>query len=132
MSEAERTGLFASFRRLLYSTTELAEVRLQLFATELQQEKLRLLESLAWLVLAALACGVGLVLFSVFIVMLFDSAYRLPALAVLSLLFFAGGWAAWRLARGRQSSGGAAFEASLAELRRDRAALAGRDPAARR
>ena len=85
-----RSGLLASLRRLLISGSELAEVRLQLLATELQQEKLRLLESLAWLVVAAMACCVGLLLFSLFVVLLVEPAHRLLALGVLSLAFLVG------------------------------------------
>ena len=127
-----RSGLLASLRRLLISGSELAEVRLQLLATELQQEKLRLLESLAWLVVAAMACCVGLLLFSLFVVLLVEPAHRLLALGVLSLAFLVGAGLAWRMALRRQQAGGAPFEASLDELRRDRAALGAHDPSASR
>jgi uncharacterized membrane protein YqjE len=130
MSDAAPPGLFASLRRLLQHSVELAEVRLELFATELQQEKLRLLESLAWLALALLAFAIGLVLLSVFIVMLFDRPHRLAALGGVVLAYFAGAWVAWRVARAKGQGSGKPFEASLSELRRDRAALTGRDPSA--
>ena len=130
MADKPPLGLFASLRRLLHSSAELAEVRLALLATELQQEKLRLLESLAWLAAALLAFGVGLVLLSGFVVMLVGEPYRLAALGIVVLLYFGFAWAAIRIARARVHAGGAPFEASLAELRRDRAALFGRDPTA--
>jgi uncharacterized membrane protein YqjE len=86
-------------------------VRLQLLATELQQEKLRLLESLARLVVAAMACCVGLLLFSLFVVLLVEPAHRLLALGV--VVGFPGRRGlAWRMARRRQQAV-RAFEASL-------------------
>ena len=121
------TGLFGSLRRLLHSSTELLEVRLELLATELQQEKLRVLDALAWLAVAVLALAIALVLLSVFVVMLFAPEYRLAALGAVGLGHLGLAWAALRLARSRRQAGGPPFEASLAELRRDRAALMGRE-----
>ena len=132
MADEAPAGLFASLRRLLHGSAELAEVRLELFATELQQEKLRVLDSLAWMAVAMLALGVGLVLFAVFLVLLVGEEHRLAALGVLALVYMGAAWVAWGAARTRRHEGGAPFEASLAELRRDRAALVGRDPSASR
>lgn len=123
-------GLFASLRRVLGSAAELVEVRLELLATELQQEKLRVLEALAWLAVAMLAFGIAMVLLAVFVVLLFDERHRLAALGAVVLVYLGGAALAWRAARVRLREGGGPFEASLAELRRDRAALAGRDPGA--
>jgi len=123
--KAAGIGLFGSLRRLLHSSAELVEVRLELLATELQQEKLRVLDALAWLAVAVLALAIALVLLSVFVVMLFAPPYRLAALGAVGLGHLALAWVALRLARSRPHAGGSPFEASLAELRRDRAALLG-------
>lgn len=126
MDGTGRAGLFASLRRLSGDLVELAQLRLELFATELQQEKLRVLEALVWLAVALLAFGVGLVLLSLLVVLLAGEAHRIAALSVLVLACFGLALLGWRLARGRLREG-TPFEASVAELRRDRAALAGRD-----
>lgn len=123
------SGLFASLRRLLGSTAELVEVRLALFATELQQEKLRALDALALLAVALLAAGVALVLLSLFVVMLFAEPYRVAALGVVVLVYALAAGLLLRAARARLAEG-TPFEATRAELRRDREALAGRDPGA--
>jgi len=122
-------GLFASLRRLLGSAAELAEVRLALFATELQQEKLRAFDALALLAAALLAAGVALLLLSLFVVMLFAEAYRVAALGVVVLVYALAAGLLWRAARARLGEG-TPFEATRAELRRDREALTGRDPGA--
>jgi uncharacterized membrane protein YqjE len=124
-SKAQSRGLFGSLRGLLHSSAKLVEVRLELLATELQQEKLRVLDALAWLAVAVLALAIGMALLSVFIVLLFAPPYRLAALGGVGLAHLAlAGWAL-RLARSRRHAGGMPFEASLAELRRDRSALLG-------
>ena len=127
MAESVPPGLFASLRRLLGSGFSMAEVRLELLATDLQFEKLRVLESLLWLAVALVGFVMTMLLFSLFVVLLVGEPYRLAVLGVLALLYGAGSWAALRVARHRRDSGGTPFGASLSELRRDSAALFGRD-----
>jgi uncharacterized membrane protein YqjE len=128
MADAAAPGLLASLRRLLGSAAEMAELRLALLATELQQEKLRLLEALAWLALAALATGVALVLLSVWLVMLVDERHRVLVLGLLALAYLAGAWLAWRTALARLVGRGEPFAATRAELRLDRDALRPAEP----
>jgi uncharacterized membrane protein YqjE len=125
MTDRASPGLLGSLRGLLQNGAELAEVRLELFATELRQEKLRVIESLAWLGVAMLALSVGLVLLGVFLVLLVGEPYRLAALGVVTALYLAGAWFAWQRARARRRLDSPPFAASLAELRRDRAMLTG-------
>lgn len=124
MSEpVSATGLFASLRRLLGTALEMAQVRLELFSTEVELEKRRLFDGLLWAVIALLVLGVGLVLLCGFIVLLFWDGYRLPALGLMTLLFLAGGLLLLRQARRSLRSPNGMFGASVAELGRDRAGL---------
>jgi uncharacterized membrane protein YqjE len=118
-------GLLASLRGLLMSGLALAETRLALLSNELEEQKLRLVQGLVMAVAGLFVLGVGLVLFAGFVLLLFWDGYRLPALAALTLGFLGAG--AWLLARRRLRSDGGPFGATLAELRADRAAVAGRD-----
>lgn len=115
-------GLLASLRRLVASGLELAQVRLELLSTEIEQEKLRLFEAFIWAAVGLLLLVVGVVLAIGTLALMLQDAYRLPVLAVLSLALLAA--AAWllRLARGRLRRRGL-FSASVAELSRDRQAL---------
>jgi uncharacterized membrane protein YqjE len=120
-------GLFASARRLLATLLELGQVRLELIATEIELEKLRLFDALLLAGAAMLALAVGVVLLCFFIVAAAGDAYRLHALAVLALLFIGGSALGLRAARSRLRSPGTLFDATAAELARDRAALMPRD-----
>ena len=121
-------GLLASLRRLVASTLELAQVRLELLAVELEQEKQRIFEALAWAALALLLIGVALLLAVGLLLMLLWDGYRLAALALLCALFLgAGVWAARRARARLGAPAGRAVGASLDELARDRAALARRE-----
>ncbi|MDO9072881.1 MAG: phage holin family protein [Rubrivivax sp.] len=117
-------GLFESLRRLLATTLGIAQVRLELFGTELEAEKLRLFDALWRAALGLLLLGVALVLAVGFVLMLFWEGYRLPALAVTTLFFVAAGAALLVRARALLRAGeGGPFVLSLGELQRDRDGL---------
>jgi uncharacterized membrane protein YqjE len=117
---AER-GLFASTRRLLATAFEIAQVRLELFGTEVELEKRRLFDALLWGAIALLTLGVGLVLVCGFVILLFWEGYRLAAVGALALVVLGGSLVSMREARNRLRSPSGMFNASVAELKRDRA-----------
>jgi uncharacterized membrane protein YqjE len=117
-------GLFGSLRRLGHTALGVAQVRLELFGAELEQEKLRLFDALVHAALGLLLAGLALVLAIGFVVMLFQPPYRLPAVGVLVLVLGLGAVGLLRAARqGLQARDGGPFALTLNELRRDRAAL---------
>ena len=116
-------GLFASLRQLLATALEMAQVRLELLGSDLEQEKLRLFDGLLWAGLALMLLGVGMALLCGFIVLLFWDGYRVVALGLLTLLFLGGGLLLLRRAQQRLRSPGGMFGSSVAELARDRAGL---------
>lgn len=117
-------GLMQSLRRLADTAVGIVQVRLELFGTELEQEKLRVFDALVWAALGLLMAGLALVLAIGFVVLLFQEGYRLGAVGVLALVFGGGGWWALRHARARLHAGtGGPFALSLSELRRDRHGL---------
>jgi uncharacterized membrane protein YqjE len=118
-------GLFHSLRRLVGTGVEILQVRLELFASELEQEKLRLFDALLLAAIGLVLAALALVLAIGFVVLLFQEGYRLPAVGVLTLLFGGGGW--WSLSRARErlrAGDGGPFALTLGELRRDREGLA--------
>ena len=118
-------GLLQSVRRLTDTLVGLVQVRVELFGTELEQQKHRLFDALMWAAIGLMLAGLALVLFVAFVLLLFQDAYRLPAVAVLALGFGAGAWALLRHARAQlRSEDGGPFALTLGELRGDRQALA--------
>jgi len=124
---ASRAGLFESLRQLLHTALELAQVRLELLVTDLQLEKLRLVEVALRALLGLLLLGVGLLLLIGFLLMLLWDGYRLPALGVLTLLCLGGGALLLQAAKRRLREGDELFAATRAEFERDRVALRPRD-----
>lgn len=125
MSEASSSGLLDSLRRLGATALETVQVRADLLAVELEQEKRRLLGALLLGALALLLLGVGLVLLVGLLLMLLQETYRVAALSVLTLAFLGAGLALVLRARRQLESPGGLAAGSRGELARDRQALAG-------
>ncbi|MFZ3017185.1 MAG: phage holin family protein [Gallionella sp.] len=118
-------GLLESAKRLLGTLTAIVSTRIELLANELHEERLRLTQML-FFALAALFCfGMGLLLFTVFIVVLFWDDHRLAVLGGLGFLFFASGALLAMLLRSKAQEKPKLFSASLGELAKDRAQLEG-------
>lgn len=117
------SGLLGSAKRLAATLTSIVSTRLELLANELQEERLRLTQMLFFALCALFCFGMGLLLFTVFIVVLFWDDHRLAVLGVLSVIFFASGSLAALLLRGKAREKSRLFSASLAELARDREQL---------
>jgi uncharacterized membrane protein YqjE len=117
------SGLLASARRLLSTLTSIVSTRLELLANELQEERLRLTQMLFFALSALFCFGMGVLLLTVFIVVLFWDDHRLAAIAVLGILFFAAGALLTQSLRGKANEKSPLFSASLAELAKDRQQL---------
>ncbi|RTL56550.1 MAG: hypothetical protein EKK46_04110 [Rhodocyclaceae bacterium] len=101
----------------------MAQTRLELFLTELEEEKNRLLKLLALGATAILMLAAGLVFLAIFITVLLWDEHRLLALGLCSLFFLGGGTAALFLARAQAVRKTPPLAASLNELAEDRSAL---------
>lgn len=118
-------GLFASLRGLIATAIGLARTRLELLATELEEEKLRLLGMLMYGLAAFLMLGAGLVLLAIFLTVLFWDSHRLLVLGGLTLVFLLAGVGSLLLVMRRVRAGSRLFSASLAEMAQDHQALRG-------
>jgi uncharacterized membrane protein YqjE len=119
------SGLMGSVRRLTSSLLGILSTRLELLANELQEERLRLTQMLFLALLALFCVGMGLLLITVFVVVLFWDEHRLVVLGILSLIFFvSGGWLILVL-RMQSRARSKLFSVSLAELGKDRDSLLG-------
>ena len=122
--EASRAGLFASLKGLFGTSLALVQNRLQLLGVELAEERGRLLSLLTFGAIALICLSAGLVFLAVFLTVLLWDSHRLLALGVFSALFLGAGIATLLVAVNFARAGSTLFKASLAELARDREALA--------
>jgi len=122
MPEAN-SGLMGSVKRLLSTLTSIVSTRLELLVNELQEERLRLTQMLLFALFALFCFGMGILLLTVFIAVLFWDDHRLAVLGALSALFFALGALMVMLLRSKAQAKSRLFSASLAELANDREQL---------
>ena len=114
-------GLLAALRSLAASAVDLLRTRGELLATEIEEERARLVRLLLLSVIAAFFLAIGVVTLTIFIILLASNrGYGLQAAGLLTAVYLVAGIAAAygvrQLARARSKL----FSASLAELRKDR------------
>lgn len=121
---AQARGLFTSVKALLGSLLGMAQTRLELLASELEEERLRLIRLLFYSLLMLFFFCLGIVLLTLLVIAVFWDTQRLLAigLATASYLGIAAWLAAYVVNQARRKP--RLFSASIAELAADRAALA--------
>ena len=119
MPEAS-SSLMESIKRLLSTLASVVSTRLELLANELQEERLHLTQMLVLALFTLFCFGIGVLLLTAFIVVLFWDEHRLAALGTLSVVFFALGALTAMLLRGKMEAKSKLFSVSLAELAKDR------------
>jgi len=121
--ESKAGGLFESLKTLSASIVGIVHTRLELLSTDIAEEREHLITLLVLGLLALFCLGVGVVLLALLIVVVFWESNRLLALGGLTGLFLVTAmglaWLAMHKARTRPRL----FEASLAELSKDRQQL---------
>jgi uncharacterized membrane protein YqjE len=125
---AARGGLLHSIKDLAQSLLGAARTRLEILATEIEEERLRL-EQMLLVALGAVFCvGMGVVLSVFFVVVLFWDTHRLAAVGALAAGFLAVGVVLGLILRDRARSRPKLFAATRDELAKDQTIL--REPQA--
>lgn len=116
-------GLLDSIRKLAITLTGALQTRLGIFATELEEAKLQLSQLLLLGLVALFCLGLGIVLLTVFFVVLFWDSYRLAVLGIMAGVFLGMGIFAVLALRAKAAENTKMFSATLAELAKDREQL---------
>lgn len=119
-------GLFDSLRNLSVSLVGIFHTRLELLSNDIAEEREHLITLLVMVQLALFFLGVGVVLLALLVVVAFWETHRFLALGgVTGLFLLASAGAAW-FALHKTRTRPRLFEASLAELSKDRQHLTSR------
>lgn len=117
---SQSPGLLTSVQRLLATLLEILQTRVEIIATEFEEERVRLRELVVFGVLTLFFVGVGLTLATLFVVTLYWDTHRLAVLGWVAVLYLGlGGLAAMLLYR-RLKSRSRLFATTLSELSKDR------------
>ncbi|MCZ6755149.1 MAG: phage holin family protein [Gemmatimonadetes bacterium] len=119
-SPGSDTGLFHSLRRLATTALAAVESRLRLLGTDIEIEGLRLAKLLIWVAISLFLVFLGVVLLAILVMTLAGEEHRVLALATLSGLCLGGALAIGLGLRMWMSSRPKPFQATLAELAKDR------------
>src|SRR5437899_5393372 len=118
-------GLFESLRNLARTFLAVVQTRIEIFVSEIDEERARLARIAVLAAAAALCIALAVVLLVFLLVVLFWDTNRLLAIGVLAWAFAVGGVAACLGLRSGISQRSKFLSATLAELRKDRTKLEG-------
>ena len=120
--DARSGGLVQSLRNLAASAVGVLHTRFELLISEIEEERLRILQLLLWGAVALLFLSFGVLLLTFAVVVLFWDTHRLSSAVVLGVVYLAIGGAFAAVAR-RRAQRPRLFTASSAELAKDRDTL---------
>ena len=122
--EAGRSGgLLDSLRNLARTFLAIVQTRIEIFASEIDEERARLARIAVLAAVAALCIALAVVLLVFFLVVMFWDTNRLLAIGALAGVFAVGAVAACLGLRTAVSQRPKFLSTTLAELRKDRAKL---------
>ena len=113
-------GIFHGFKTALAVLTSMLHTRLDLFVTELEEERERLKQTLVLTLLLFFGLSFGSILLTIFIVALFWDKGWIAAIGCLSAIYLGVGIAAAMKLRSTFLQRPGLFPATLAELGKDR------------
>lgn len=114
------SGFIRPLKLLLASVSSALHTRVELFVTELEEERERLKQSLVLILIAVLGLSLGAILLAIFVIALLWERGWIAAIGVLAFLYLgAGAWAIASL-RNKFLSRPGLFPDTLAELGKDR------------
>lgn len=119
----ESRGLLESLKALAATLVAIAHTRLDLLASDLEEERAHLLSLLVLALVGLFFLGIGVVLAAMLLVAAFWDTHRLLVLGLLAGAFLAAGIAAWVIAMRKARSKPKLFAASMSELLKDRQQL---------
>jgi uncharacterized membrane protein YqjE len=126
---AEESGraesLLESLRNLARTFLAIVQTRLEIFASEIDEQRALLARIAVLSAIAAFCLGLAVILLVLFAVVLFWDTNRLLAIGVLAGVFAVGGIAACVMLRAAIARRPKLLAATLAELRKDRTKLEG-------
>jgi uncharacterized membrane protein YqjE len=113
-------GIVQSLRSLAATLVALLRTRFELLATEIEEERIRLLQLLFWAAAALFFLGIGVLLLVILLVAVFWDSYRITAIVSLAVLFLAAGAGIAVGVRNRMYARPRVFSVSLEELAKDK------------
>lgn len=114
------SGLLAALRRLAATAVDLLRTRGELLATEIEEERARLVRLIVLAVIAGFFLAIGVITLTIFIILVSWDRHGLLVAGVLAAIYLGIGMVSAFGVRKLAQERSKLFSASLAELRKDR------------
>ena len=118
--EPPRPGIFASLRRLGDAGLALLQNRVELFAVDLEEQKVRLTRLLVLVAVAVFFANTALLVITATIIFMVSEAARVPVMIGLSVLYLLAALAAFLVLRKELKDAPPPFEGTVNEIKKDR------------
>lgn len=122
----ESRGLFESLSLFAATVVATAHTRLELLSVDLEEEREHLLSIMLLALAAVFLFGIGVVLMSILLVVIFWETHRLLVLSALAVIFLLVGIGVGLLAMHKVRTKPRLFSSSLSELDKDQQQLSSR------
>lgn len=129
-SNSHHAGFLESLRAVSATVLDVLRIRVELISLEWHEEQERGKEVIVLAVVAALLLALGLLVLTLFVIVLFWDSYRLPAIGVVALLYVGGGVFSLMAMRKKMHDRQPIFSATLKEFADDLHALKAHHPEA--
>jgi len=124
-AQAQLPGIYDSLKRLLGTLAAIAQTRIELLGTEVEEQVARLVSMLLWTIIA-LFCGfTAAILIAIVVLLTFWDTNRMLAAVLLVAGYASLGLLAWLRIRALARARPRLFQATLEELAKDRDRLGG-------
>lgn len=118
--EPPRPGIFASLRRLGDAGLALLQNRAELFAVELEEQKIRLIRLLVLVAVAVFFANTAILVITATIIFIVSPGARVQVMIGLSLFYFLAAAAAFLILRKELKEAPPPFEGTVNEIKKDR------------
>jgi uncharacterized membrane protein YqjE len=120
------SSLLGSLAKAIATLVGIAQTRLEILSTELQQEVTQAAQMLLWAFVAVFAAGIGLFIGGLVLIFAFWETHRLLAAVLVMGFFFLLASVAVLMLRTKVKARGRLFEATIAEFAKDHDQLGSR------
>ncbi len=125
---AASSGMMESIRSFLASWIAVVKTRIEIISVEIEEQREWIEQLLLLAVAAAFCLSMGMILLTLFVVVLFWESHPLIVLGGFTILYLGGGIALWLTLRHKVRTKPRIFSATSTELGKDYASLQPRAP----
>jgi uncharacterized membrane protein YqjE len=122
-SESHKSGLIDSAKSLLATLLAMGQTRLEMFSTEIEEQREWLTAMLAWTLIALFCAALAVLLTTLLVVVIYWDSHRLLAIGIMIVVFILATAISWRIVWNMKHKKPKIFTSSISEISKDREML---------